>query len=39
MGCAGENQAEDIVLADVAQALEQRMVNDLDFVAVEGMPP
>ena len=32
---AGENQTQNVVLADVSQALKQWMVNHLDFVPVE----
>src|SRR5690554_2240918 len=39
MGSTGKHQIENVVLADVPQALEQRVVNNLDFVAVERNSP
>jgi hypothetical protein len=35
MGCAGKDQAQDVVLADVSQSLEQRVINHLDLVPVK----
>jgi hypothetical protein len=35
VGGAGEYQAQDVVLADVPQPLEQGVVNDLDLVPVK----
>jgi hypothetical protein len=38
MGRAGKDQAQDVVLTDVAQSLEQRMIDHLDFVPVKWNP-
>ena len=35
MGCARENQAENVVLANVTQALEQGVVDNLDLMPVK----
>ena len=35
MGCAGKDQAQDVVLADVSQSLEQWVINHLDLVPVK----
>jgi hypothetical protein len=35
VGRAGENQAQNIILADVAQALEKGVVNHLDFMPIQ----
>jgi hypothetical protein len=39
VGGAGKHQAENVVLADIAQALEQRVVYNLYFMAVQGDGP